>query len=149
MENDAVALRLGRLVIASARLELEVKHVAEFLGESDVGALSQLKQMKAIRRRARDRPDGDEIEAWAKEANELLKERGTLVHGGFLGRWEGNAMVPAFIAHKRGEVVDIDLVRLDGLVESAGRLAAQGRDHSRRLFGEFTEELGGNYHHEQ
>ena len=148
MDDDAVALRLGRLVIASARLELELKQVAEFLGEPNGRGLSQLQQMKAIRRRARDRPDGEEIEAWANEANALLKERGSLVHGGFLGRWEGNKVMPAYIAHKGGEVIDIDLVRLDGLVECAGRLAAQGRDYSRRTFGEFIERLGGDYHRE-
>jgi len=92
-----------------------------------------------------DRTDGDEIRTWVNEANDLLKARGELVHGGFLGRWKGNAMVAAYISHKRGEVVDIDLDRLDDLVDAAVRLASEGRVFSSRIFGEFVEQLGGEY----
>ncbi|MEV8253869.1 hypothetical protein AB0O95_07875 [Rhodoglobus sp. NPDC076762] len=129
------------MVIASARLELEVTQIAGFLGEPNAAGLSQLAQIRAIRRRSQDRSDGQAISEWAAESNSLLRERGLLVHGGFLGRVEGEA--PAFIAHRRGEIVNIDLGRLDSLIESASQLAVQGQDHSSSLFGEFISRLSG------
>jgi hypothetical protein len=101
MDRDGVALRIRRLVIASALLELEISLVAEFLGEPDVGAQNQGKQIRAIRVRTRSRPDKSEFREWATRVDDLLRERGLLVHGGFLGEWRGNEMVPQYWSHKK------------------------------------------------
>lgn len=61
MDDDAIAPRLGRLVIATARLELALKRFAEFLGEAEGAGLSQLRQIQSIRRLAHNRPGGAEM----------------------------------------------------------------------------------------
>jgi len=82
---------------------------------------------------------------WANETHEVLKARGTLVHGGFLRRWKGREMTPALIAHKTGEVIDVDIDQLDALIASAERLSAQGRKYSTELLGEFIHLMDGKH----
>jgi len=142
VDEDAVALRLGRLVIACAAVELQAGLLAQdFSHDNSIRNGRAGEQVKAIRRGSRYRSDAGEYDTWARAADALLRERGRLMHGSFMGIWEGSGERTGFVAHRTFEEQSVQLDRLDSLVAKAQALDAQGYELGKRLMDGWVERL--------
>jgi RNase P subunit RPR2 len=142
MDEDAVALRLGRLVLACARVELQAGLLAQDFSHDDAIRNGHAdKQVKAIRRGSRYRADASDYTAWARAADALLRERGRLVHGSFMPILEGRDERQGFVAHRDFSEQSVELSRLDALIERAQALDVQGYELGKRLMDGWVERL--------
>ena len=139
--EDWTALLLGRLVFACARLEFEVKLIAMHLEGERASKLSQKDQLSLIRRITKDHSDAAQIETWTHQTNAILRDRGEIVHGSYMGVYEGDGERRGFIAHKALAEVSIDDDRLIAITSRADAAAAQGNILSNKLFDEHIDKF--------
>ena len=138
--DDLTALLIGRIVLACARLEFEVKVVCGQLAgwPTDSKPMSQRDQFRQIRRLSALRSDAQQFREWAIESNSILGARADLVHGSYMEIIESEGGRTAFIAHKKIQEVDIDDERLETIRTRSNAAVAIGNRLSKTLFDEMV-----------
>lgn len=150
MDEDGVALRLGRIVLAGAELEFQVRvFVAEFSQKSP-RPRGMRDELLAIRRGSRGTKESAEIANWTHDVDDILKRRGALAHGSFIEFWDGPGTHQGFMAHKTFNEISVDLRELDALVDRARAAIRVGDSIQNRIMDGFVElnlsQLGADAH---
>lgn len=145
VDEEGIALRIGRMVLSCARVEFQLTLMATQVGVKNAKKQSQGDLIKAIRKGCQAWPEGPETDVWLDKADALLRERGMLVHGSFAGFLTASGVHEGFFAHKTFKEANVELNHLDELVEESRVAADQGESITARRFDAFLETVGDSF----
>lgn len=126
LPHDPTSLRVGKIVLASARLEFEARLFA-----TQIAAKPKSHSLRALRnaiiQAARPYPEANSIEIWINKAFALWDERNRLAHSVWLDIYDpDDPALHAMVSAREFHILDTEITRLDDLLRRIVEATLEG-----------------------